>query len=134
MREYVMDDILVGMGYFLSEGNLSFRHDRESWHRFFYERKFNYPILKDIPFRMRMFPESQEIDQAYSNLIASGLLYWKGIEIHPPHEFSSECKPCFEKWVKKLFSETELEEIQGLSKEFQQEFSLEDAVASQSAN
>ncbi len=116
-----IEDVLVGIGNFFNEKE--FLHDREKWGWFFYERTNKYSLLKNIPFRKGLFPESDYIDQAYHNLIASGLIQWRGIQTHPPHKFSEKCKEGFEKYVKPLLNENEFMEMELLSKEFQQEFS-----------
>jgi hypothetical protein len=129
MRNYVMDDILVGIFASFPDGRRQFRHDRVRAHRFFYDRRTKYPVLSDVSFRVREFPESEEVDQAYSNLKATGMLDSWGRRLNP-HEFSPVCKKHFDERVSKLFSEEELRDLRELSREFQEEFCLK-AVASQ---
>jgi len=119
---YLMEDILVGIGSFLPNRGVDISHDDVKWAQFFYERKSKYSVLKNVQFRIREFPESEELDQAYSNLVATGVLFWGGMAVHPLHQFSPACKICFESYSKKLFNNKELAELQKLSLEFQERF------------
>jgi hypothetical protein len=132
MGNYVMDDILVGIFASFPDGKRQFLHDRVRAHRFFYDRKTKYPVLSNVIFRVREFPESEEVDQAYSNLKATGMLGSWGMRFNP-HEFSPRCKGYFDERVSKLFDEEQLRSLMELSREFQEEFCLK-AKASQSAN
>jgi hypothetical protein len=129
MEKYLMDDILIGIGSFLYEENLSFHHDREEWHTFFYEKKEHYSILGGLRFRRDgVFPEIDELDQAYQNMISTELMHWRGIDVHPPHEFTPGCRESFEEYSKKYFDEQEIKELEKLANEFKQKFSLESKV------
>jgi hypothetical protein len=120
-----MDDILVSIGALFPSIGSDISHDNIKWAQFFYERKPRYDVLRNVEFRIREFPESEELEQAYSNLTASGILSWRGMNVHPIHQFSPACKTCFEEFSRKLFNSRELEELSVLSKEFQNNFCLE---------
>ena len=123
------DDILVGIFAYLNKGNRQFYHDRQRVHEFFYEQKSLYSVLKDVPFRTKgLFPESRELDQAYSNLVASGLLFSWSPRFNP-HEISSECRTYFSTKLRKHFSADELRELEELSQKFQTKFCLESALS-----
>ena len=130
MPQYYADDILIAIAHYLPDRDKSLLHDRERWHLFFHERKERFSVLKDLRFRERGFyHESQELDQAYSNLVGTGMLCWMGISVSPPHFFSRECTSCFEGGVSALFSEEELGQLRQISADFYKEFSLEIAVS-----
>jgi len=71
------EDIVVGIFYHLKKNKVSkLPADRESLHRWFFTLKQEIPkIMKVFVFRDReQFPESPQLDQALSNLDASGLI------------------------------------------------------------
>ncbi len=71
------EDVLVGIFFHLKEDNRGkITADRESLHKAFYDLKRRYPeVLKLFSFREReLFPESMQLDQALSNLDATGLI------------------------------------------------------------
>ncbi|HLD49446.1 MAG TPA: hypothetical protein VJB11_03710 [archaeon] len=122
-KKYIFfDDILIGIFSYFKKGKNQFIHDGEDFHTFFYEQRENYPVLLgDKAFRTRMFPRSQELDQAYNNLMHSGLLYSWGIDFNP-HEFSPKCRKYFNERIKPELTEKEIEGILKLSEEFQKRF------------
>jgi len=74
------DDVLVGIFYFLGDfehnENRRVTTDREKIHKAFFNLKQKYPtLMNNFTFRDRgEFQESSELDQALSNLDASGLI------------------------------------------------------------
>lgn len=77
MANYIFpDDIVIAILHYVKTGNRSFTADRETLHRTFFNLKEIDPkSMKVLGFRDRgMFPESTELDQAFSNLEATGLL------------------------------------------------------------
>ena len=125
MERYVIDDILVGIFAFFPDGKREFHYDRPKIHTFFHQQRSKYPLLRGIGFSTNdTFPESGEIDDAYSNLLLGGILYSIGLDFDP-HKISKECKKYFANNVREKFSDEELKDLKELSKEFQAEFSLE---------
>ncbi|MFX0200950.1 MAG: hypothetical protein ACFFCW_32930 [Candidatus Hodarchaeota archaeon] len=77
MANYIFpDDIVIAILHHVKTGDRSFTADREKLHRTFFRLKNSDPkSMKVLGFRDRgMFPESTELDQAFSNLEATGLL------------------------------------------------------------
>ncbi|MDD2318305.1 MAG: hypothetical protein PHD57_13285 [Desulfobacterales bacterium] len=71
------EDILVGMFYYLKESDHEkVTADRERLHQAFYKIKKDHPnLMAMFSFREReLFPESTQLDQALSNLDATGLI------------------------------------------------------------
>lgn len=72
------DDVLIAVLYHVGKGQ-EFTADRERLHRIFFQLKQQHrDCLAPIRFRDRgLFPESAGLDQALSNLEATGLLLRK---------------------------------------------------------
>ncbi|HPJ69059.1 MAG TPA: hypothetical protein PLQ82_13795 [Desulfobacteraceae bacterium] len=72
------EDIVVGIFYFMKKNATMKRvtADREKLHRAFHVAKIDYPeVLSIFSFRKReIFSESAQLDQALSNLDATGLI------------------------------------------------------------
>jgi len=80
MANYIFpDDIVISILHHVKTGDRSFTADREKLHRtFFHLKSIDPKSMKVLGFRDRgMFPESVELDQAFSNLEATGLLLRK---------------------------------------------------------
>lgn len=77
-RILLADDALVALLHFFAQkkGRKTFTADREKLHQVFYQLRCKDPeVLASISFRKRVFfPESAALDQALSNLEATGLL------------------------------------------------------------
>ena len=124
------DDIVMGVFYFFPNNRRQFRDDRQKRHEFFYEQKQKYPdLMRCIGFRNREhFPESEALDQAYSNLYGNLLHSW-GYDFNP-HEVDPALKSAFERQKMSLFSPEDLKKLAKISREFQRRFSLEETVTS----
>ncbi|MEN6437499.1 MAG: hypothetical protein ABFD97_02840 [Syntrophobacter sp.] len=71
------EDIIVGIFYHLRQADCEkVTADREILHRAFFKAKVDFPqVMKMFSFRQReLFPESVQLDQALSNLDATGLI------------------------------------------------------------
>lgn len=71
------EDVVTGIFYHLKQHDkIKLTADREALHRAFFAAKTKYPaILSVFTFRDReQFPESNQLDQALSNLDAAGLI------------------------------------------------------------
>lgn len=71
------EDVIIGIFYYMKkEQKDKFTADREKLHRAFHLAQKDYPeALSIFCFREReLFPESVELDQALSNLDATGLI------------------------------------------------------------
>lgn len=120
LDKYLPDDVLLGMFYFLPDGS-SFMRDREKLGRFLAKKKEDYAVLKDISFRVREFPESEEIDQAMKNLAVTGMLISYSNSPNTYH-VSPASKRVFEGCLGGLFDKTELNELEQLALAFKEEF------------
>ena len=71
------EDVIVGVFYYMKKSKIDrLTADREKLHRTFHDIKKDYPeVLSLFSFREReLFPESIQLDQALSNLDATGLI------------------------------------------------------------
>lgn len=70
------EDVVVGIFCQIEQHIKKITADRETLHRAFFETKRIFPeVMSLFTFRQReQFPESEELDQALSNLDAAGLI------------------------------------------------------------
>lgn len=71
------EDVIVGIFYYMKQNHIpKLSADREILHRAFFHISAKYPKMKPLfSFRQReLFPESTQLDQALSNLDATGLI------------------------------------------------------------
>jgi len=100
------DDVVVGIFYYLKQNDKNkLTADREKLHRIFFEMKEKYPIVMNVfGFRDREhFPESAQLDQALSNLDASGLISRQN---HAPkyYYFQDPLASSFDKYSKTILA------------------------------
>ncbi len=70
------DDLVIAVLHYIKTRKRRFTADRERLHELFFDLKSEDPTpLKCLGFRERgLWPESSELDQAFANLEATGLL------------------------------------------------------------
>ncbi|MFA6411783.1 MAG: hypothetical protein WCW53_03735 [Syntrophales bacterium] len=71
------EDVVVGIFYYMKKHNApKLTADRETLHRAFHTVSEKHPdVMASFSFRQReLFPESKQLDQALSNLDATGLI------------------------------------------------------------
>jgi hypothetical protein len=97
------EDVIVGIFYHLHKKKLQeVTADREELHRAFFAVKQKYPtVMKLFSFREReVFPESTQLDQALSNLDATGLISRKNLAPRY-YRFEKPLDASFSKFSKK---------------------------------
>lgn len=108
------EDIVVGILYYLKQHSMSrITADRESLHRAFYTAKIKFPnMLATFTFREReQFPESEQLDQALSNLDAAGLI--SRLNLTPRYYcFESALNSSYDKFSSKILRDNGIGEIQ----------------------
>ena len=106
MQKLFADEVLIAILYFLPENKRKFKADREILHNALFDFKSDYPkIFSEIQFRQRyLFYESLSLDQALSNLEATGLLERRN-ESPKLYYVSDELKKAFKTFVSKRLKE-----------------------------
>ncbi len=122
---FVADDLILGVLAYSSQANVLFRHNRKAFHEFFYAHRENSLVRKArIIFRQRgLFPESPQLDQAYSNLKSCEIVYSYGNSFNP-NELSAQARTDFLADIRKIFSSEELEEFRRIARDFQGQFGV----------
>jgi hypothetical protein len=123
MQKFLADDILIGIGRRFVQPQIPLFFDRQNLQGFFHERKQLFPILEVMEFRqVGSYYESEGLDQAYNNLLASGLLVARGSNLEQ-YRFTPACAESFRQWVMYRFTPEELRQINRLSSDFRARFS-----------
>lgn len=128
MAQLIPDDVVIALLHFLPEEGAepTFTADREAIHNTLNSLRKTYPeFLGSLRFRKRyLFPESRTLDQALSNLEASGLLQRKNEE--PRIYFViKEIHDAYNHFVKKRLKDSKIDEsrVQELAKSFSKSLS-----------
>ncbi len=123
MEKHIPSDIFKGILAHLPE-NGRFQYEVFPFHRFFYERKEEYHILKDLSFHNLSGNQfSEDIMHAYDILMMANLLWSLGPSYNP-HMANPKLKEIFEKDRDTYFDRKDLSELERLSKEFFDEFGI----------
>lgn len=110
------EDVLVGVFYCMKKKRVpKFTADREKLHRAFFDASAKYSNMSSMfSFRQReLFPESPQLDQALSNLDATGLISRRNLT-PTNYYFEEPLERNYENHSRKLlcdagFSESEIE-------------------------
>lgn len=113
------EDIVVGLlCRFDYHHKKKFSADRETLHRAFYSARTKFPnVLSIFTFRQReQFPESEQLDQALSNLDATGLISRQNLTPRYYVLETTALQSGYDKFSKKILSghgisESQLDEI-----------------------
>ena len=121
MVEYNFHDIFVGVLAYFPNGEDKFVWNDELFNSFFYNKREEYSILGFLSFDTDgVSVSSRQIDEGRDTLRQSRLMiYDLGFK---NSYFDKACRISFEKFVKGKLNETELGELEKLSKEFYEEF------------
>ncbi len=98
------EDIVVSIFFHLQEEEiLKVTADRETLHKAFFIVKENHPeVMKVFTFRDReVFPESTQLDQALSNLDATGLISRQNL-VPRYYRFEGPLKASYDKFSKQI--------------------------------
>lgn len=98
------EDIVVSIFYCLQGQNREkVTADRETLHKAFFDVKRDHPdLMKMFTFREReVFPESSQLDQALSNLDATGLISRQNL-VPRYYRFEKPLKDCYLKFSKQI--------------------------------
>lgn len=117
------EDVVVGIFYYLKQHDKNkLTADREILHRTFFRMKETYPqVMNVFGFRNREhFPESSQLDQALSNLDASGLI---SRENHAPkyYFFKEPLSFSYDKYSKSILAQAGIVEkdLQAIAQEME---------------
>lgn len=107
------EDVVSGIFYYMKQHKKEiFSADREKIHSTFYDIKVKYPdAMRLFTFRNReQFPESSQLDQALSNLDASGMITRQNMTPRYYH-LESALDISYEKFSKQLLKNAGIDEI-----------------------
>jgi hypothetical protein len=107
------EDVVSGIFYYMKQHKKEILSaDREKIHSTFYDIKVKYPdAMRLFTFRNReQFPESSQLDQALSNLDASGLITRQNMTPRYYH-LESALDNSYEKFSKQLLKNAGIDEI-----------------------
>lgn len=115
MAQLMPDDAVIALLHFslpAEEAQLTFTADRETIHRVFYDLRQEAPeALGQLRFRKRyLFPESRALDQALSNLEATGLLRRKN-EAPRLYFVGKAIHHAYERFVAERLQQSDIEEV-----------------------
>ncbi|MDA8305492.1 MAG: hypothetical protein M0Z81_01475 [Deltaproteobacteria bacterium] len=108
------EDILVGIFYHMQGEKFSkITADRESLHRAFSDAKRDNPeVMKIFKFREReVFPESNQLDQALSNLDAAGVITRQNLTPRY-YRFEKHLAACYDKFSKEILKTAGIDELE----------------------
>ena len=117
------EDLVVGIFYNLQQHDKQkLTADRETLHRAFFNAKAKFPrIMALFTFRDReQFPESSQLDQALSNLDATGLISRQNVT-PKYYRFEAPLESTFDKFSKKILLDAGIctEDIERVSAEIE---------------
>jgi hypothetical protein len=118
-------DVLVAIAHYLPRGRRSFIYPSGGFYTFFQIQKEKHPqTLSQLSFNNSdIFTQSEELQQAVTNLIASGMLIWS-TKAPQHYHFSQDCEKSFEKFVSKRLCKRKLSEIEAIAQEFDSSIAL----------
>jgi hypothetical protein len=117
------DDVLGAVLYLAGINCKKFRHDNSDWAEFFYEQKCQFSVLSDLRFRKRTSGlESQQLSQAYQNLVHTGLLGLSSNNLQQP--YTTEEMQEFYKKIIPNFTQEENTQLEKIAERFRARFSI----------
>ncbi len=127
------DDILIAIAHYLPQGRKCFRYGAEKLNTFFYNQKPEHPeLLKCLLFDTNgNFPACEDIYQAVSRLVTSGLVIVRSNFLKPEGEyhFHPAVEGSFQQSARKRFSRQQISELETLSKEFDAQIAMPESIS-----
>ncbi len=121
------DDVLVAIGHHMQRGRRGFNYRSDSFYTFFFQNRKEYPlILGRIMFDWNgPFPTSEDLYQAKTNLVCSGML---NFSLNSPsyYQFDSAVDLSYKKYISKRISPEQERGLVELAKKFEEEFGAEE--------
>lgn len=108
------EDLVLGIFYYLKEkkGALKLTADREKLHRAFFDATNKHSEMMSLfSFRQReLFPESNQLDQALSNLDATGLISRRN-QTPKFYYFEEPLETSYKSFSKKILNESGFDDV-----------------------
>ena len=108
------EDVILGILYHMKKHNIKkLTADREKLHRAFFDMSKKFPrVMSSFSFREReMFPESFQLDQALSNLDATGLISRQNLTPRY-YFFENSLDKSYKNFSKKIINESGIKETE----------------------
>jgi hypothetical protein len=114
------------MAHYLPRKKKSFRYDSRALNNFFYQQRQRFP--KTLTFRFNdsgLWPVSEELSQAISNMFGSGLII-VGSNRPWDYYFSPECEKSYREFVRKRTPKERIKDVRKIAFSFNKQPAIED--------